>query len=152
MFLIIIPFYIPTGFRLSANADGEYVTIYFDRGKITSAQCTCHSTSSWCTHVIATAITRIRHAGKLSKSQIRLPVSDALNALSHEQLLKFSHYLLYLHKNDKVVENAQGLIDKLVNHRGDYTDEEINVVRGAPDPTAGPGELIPTDSRRVISQ
>ncbi|KAK3725720.1 hypothetical protein QZH41_018914, partial [Actinostola sp. cb2023] len=131
-------------FRLSANADGKYVTIHFDRGKITSAQCTCDSTSSWCTHVIATAITRIRHAGKLSESQIRLPVSDALNALSREQLLKFSHYLLYHHQNDKIVETAQGLIDKLVNRRGDYTDEEINVVHGAPDPTAGPGEFQQT--------
>lgn len=127
------------GFRLSASVEDKYVTIHFDRGKITSAQCTCDSSSSWCLHVIATALMRIRNADSLDKSKIRLPVSDALNDLSREQLLKFSQYLLYHHQNQKVVETAQGLIDKLVNRHGDYSKEEINVVDGAPDPTAGPG-------------
>jgi hypothetical protein len=122
--------------------EGKYVTILFDRGKITSAQCTCDSSSSWCLHVIATALMRIRQADSLDKSQIRLPVSDALNLLSREQLLKFSHYLLYNHQNHKIVETAQDLIDKLVNRHGNYSDEEINVVHGAPDPTAGPGKIL----------
>lgn len=120
--------------------DSQYVTIHFDRGKITLAQCSCGDSSGWCFHVLATALKRIKHVGKLDKSQFRLPVSDALNTLSREQLLKFSQYLLYHHQNHKIVETAQGLIDKLVNQHGNYGDEDINVVQGAPDPTAGPGQ------------
>lgn len=70
-----------------------------------------------------------------------LPVSDSLNVLNREQLLKFSQYLLSEHQNEPVVETAQKLLDKLLSqkHR-DPEEEDINQIAGAPDPTAGPGK------------
>ena len=78
--------------------------------------------------------------------KVRLPVSDSLNLLNREQLLKFAQYLLCEHKNEPVVESAQNLLDKLLVHGGPSKgDDDINTIAGAPDPTAGPGKF-PMDS------
>ena len=141
------------GFRISAtveenryyrrSAGKNYVAVHFDRGKITSTHCSCGSTTSWCTHVIATVLERIRNKPDATKVKVRLPVSDSLNLLNREQLLKFAQYLLCEHKNEPVVESAQNLLDKLLMHGGPPKgDDHINTIAGAPDPTAGPGKFL----------
>lgn len=137
------------GFRLSAsvedrkyghgrNSDGDknYVTILFDRGKITSAHCSCDFTTNWCSHVVATCLARIKNKNSMT---VHMPVSDSLNTLDREQLLKFSQYLLSEHQNEPVVETAQKLLDKLLSRQNQEQEEDINKIAGAPDPTAGPG-------------
>lgn len=139
------------GFRLSAYVeDGRcshyyrsddtsrnYVTILFDRGKITSAHCSCEFKTNWCVHVVATCLARIKDKKVMTA---HLPVSDSLNVLNREQLLKFSQYLLSEHQNEPVVETAQKLLDKLLSQKQrDPEEEDINQIAGAPDPTAGPG-------------
>ena len=85
---------------------------------------------------------------------IRMPVSDSLNLLDREQLLKFSQYLLCEHQNERTVETAQQLLDKLLS-KGQKEQEDINAIAGAPDPTAGPGKAVcgnkyaPMETRRV---
>lgn len=74
--------------------------------------------------------------------KIHLPVSDSLNLLGREQLLKFTQYLLCEHQNERVVETAQQLLDKLLSRQQSVEQEDINTVAGAPDPTAGPGKAL----------
>ena len=117
------------------------MTIHFYHGKVTSAHCSCESGTSWCTHVIATAFERIQNKPESAKLCVRLPISDSLNSLSREQLLKFAQYLLCEHQYEPVVKTAQQLLDKLLKHGSSpKEDDDINKVAGAPDPTAGPGE------------
>ena len=71
-----------------------------------------------------------------------MPVSDSLNLLDREQLLKFSQYLLCEHQNERTVETAQQLLDKLLSKGQKEQEEDINVIAGAPDPTAGPGKAF----------
>ena len=73
---------------------------------------------------------------------IRMPVSDSLNLLDREQLLKFSQYLLCEHRNERTVETAQQLLDKLLSKGQKEQEEDINAIAGAPDPTAGPGKAV----------
>ena len=138
-----------SGFRLSAKVndrrnpgrrgsnEGYYVTIHFDRGKITSAHCSCDLTSNWCEHAIATCLARINDSEKM---MVHLPVSDSLNLLNREQLLKFTQYLLCEHQNEQVVDSAQQLLDRLLSRQQKGKEEDINSIAGAPDPTAGPGK------------
>ena len=145
-----IIFVIETGFRLSASVEDRircssrspdsgkyYVTIHFDRGKITSAHCSCELSTNWCSHVIATCLARIKNKDTVT---VHLPVSDSLNLLDREQLLKFAQYLLCEHQNEPVVETAQQLLDKLLSRQQQDKQEDINMIAGAPDPTAGPGK------------
>lgn len=71
-----------------------------------------------------------------------MPVSDSLNLLDQDQLLKFAHYLLYEHQNEGIIETAQQLLDKLLSKEQKEQEEDINAIAGAPDPTAGPGKTI----------
>ena len=148
----MLTFKINAGFRLSATVDDRrcstgrsndsgknYVTILFDRGKITSAHCSCELSTNWCAHVVATCLARIKDTKAMT---IRMPVSDSLNSLDREQLLKFAQYLLCEHQNERVVETAQQLLDKLLLRQQGAQQEEINTVAGAPDPTAGPGKTF----------
>ena len=74
---------------------------------------------------------------------IRMPVSDSLNFLDREQLIKFAQYLLYEHQNESIIETAQQLLDKLLSKEQQGQEEEdINAIAGAPDPTAGPGKAV----------
>lgn len=122
----------------SDDTSKNYVTILFDRGKITSAHCSCEFKTNWCVHVVATCLARIKDKKVMTS---HLPVSDSLNVLNREQLLKFSQYLLSEHQNEPVVETAQKLLDKLLSQKQrDPEEEDINQIAGAPDPTAGPGK------------
>ena len=136
------------GFRLSATVDqnrcndsgnGFHVTVYFDRGKITSAHCSCDQPTNWCVHVIATCLARIKDKNTVT---IRMPVSDSLNFLDRDQLIKFAQYLLYEHQNESIIETAQQLLDKLLSKEQKGQEEDINAIAGAPDPTAGPGKAV----------
>ena len=136
------------GFRLSATVDqnrcndsgnGFHVTVYFDRGKITSAHCSCDQPTNWCVHVIATCLARIKDKNTVT---IRMPVSDSLNFLDRDQLIKFAQYLLYEHQNESIIETAQQLLDKLLSKEQQGQEEDINAIAGAPDPTAGPGKAV----------
>ena len=136
------------GFRLSATVDhnrcsdgsnGFHVTVYFDRGKITSAHCSCDQPTNWCVHVIATCLARIKDRNTVT---IRMPVSDSLNFLDRDQLMKFAQYLLYEHQNENIIETAQQLLDKLLSKQQTGQEEDINAIAGAPDPTAGPGKAV----------
>ena len=167
------------GFRLSASVAGNYgvrihsvlgrdvdfshdklpfVTVYFDRGKITEAYCTACDISDvgWCDHVLAVIMARIN---KKSTCKIYPPVSDSLNQLNREQLLKFSQYLLTdHHKKPTILESAQDLLNKLLKpHKcqsntfgtgkadegvAQAGEEDLNCIPGAPDATAGPGNGI----------
>ena len=73
---------------------------------------------------------------------IRMPVSDSLNFLDRDQLIKFAQYLLYEHQNESIIETAQQLIDKLLSKEQKGQEEDINAIAGAPDPTAGPGKAV----------
>ena len=143
---------IDAGFRLSASVEDRrysssrssdsgknYVTIHFDRGKITSAHCSCDLSTNWCVHVIATCLARIKDKNSITA---HMPVSDSLNSLDREQLLKFAQYLLCEHQNEPVVETAQKLLDKLLSRHESDKQEDINRIAGAPDPSAGPGEAF----------
>ena len=121
----------------SPDSGKYYVTIHFDRGKITSAHCSCELSTNWCSHVIATCLARIKNKDTVT---VHLPVSDSLNLLDREQLLKFAQYLLCEHQNEPVVETAQQLLDKLLSRQQQDKQEDINMIAGAPDPTAGPGK------------
>ena len=117
------------------------MAIHFDRGKVTSTHCSCKTGTNWCAHVIATAFERIRNNPDSAKLCVRPPISDSLNLLSREQLLKFAQYLLCEHQHDPVVKTAQQLLDKLLMHGSSpKEDDDMNKIAGAPDPTAGPGE------------
>ena len=71
-----------------------------------------------------------------------MPVSDSLNFLDRDQLIKFAQYLLYEHQNESIIETAQQLIDKLLSKEQEGQEEDINAIAGAPDPTAGPGKAV----------
>ena len=73
---------------------------------------------------------------------IRMPVSDSLNFLDRDQLIKFAQYLLYEHQNESIIETAQQLLDKLLSKEQKGQEEDINAIAGAPDPTAGPGKAV----------
>ena len=109
------------------------MTIYFDRGKITSARCSCSSGTHWCAHIVAAAFERIRKA-RDGGLRVRLPIADSLSDLTKEQMQKLAHCLLYRQKNvPRLLESAQKLLDGL-NPTGC-----LDAVPGAPDITGGPG-------------
>ena len=138
------------GFRLSATVEDKrcsssrsndsgkyYVTVHFDRGKITSAHCSCELSTNWCAHVVATCLARLKEKNTVT---VHMPVSDSLNLLDREQLLKFAQYLLCEHQNERTVETAQNLLDRLLSRKQSEQPDNINAIAGAPDPTAGPGK------------
>jgi len=42
-----------------------HVSIIFDRKKITSCDCTCNNSSSWCSHIVAVCLCRIAQVKSL---------------------------------------------------------------------------------------
>ncbi|KAB7501706.1 Zinc finger SWIM domain-containing protein 8 [Armadillidium nasatum] len=124
------------GFHLSATVNmqtgskGKYkVAVAFDRGRITTCNCTCSSTASWCSHVVAVCLHRI-HQPKNVK--LRAPVSESLSRLQRDQLQKFAQYLIS-ELPQQILPTAQRLIDEILSSQS----SDINTVSGAPDPTAG---------------
>ncbi|KAF6777485.1 hypothetical protein AHF37_02914 [Paragonimus kellicotti] len=105
------------------------VSITFDRCKIISVCCDCGNKGlSWCPHVVALALFRIRNPHLVD---YRSPISDALVRMDRGQLQKFAQYLIASHPN-KVLPSAQLLADQLLQ-----PESNINKTSGAPDPTAG---------------
>ena len=146
--------FISSGFHLSANIEVRgyrdmwygppgkkspnlYVTIKFDRGKITETHCPCEMSSSWCYHVIAVCLARIFKHGECI---FKPPLSDSLNNLqSYAQLRTFTQYLIAEFCDGRIIESAQNVLDRMLTPRSDENDA-IDQVWGAPDPTAGPGK------------
>ncbi|XP_019519765.1 PREDICTED: zinc finger SWIM domain-containing protein 4 [Hipposideros armiger] len=129
------------GFHLSGNirepgGPGEperlyHVSISFDRCKITSVSCGCDNRDLfYCAHVVALSLYRIRHACQV---ELRLPISETLSQMNRDQLQKFVQYLISAHHTE-VLPTAQRLADEIL-----LLGSEINLVHGAPDPTAGAG-------------
>lgn len=127
------------GFHLSGNvrepggpAEPErlyHVSISFDRCKITSVSCGCDNRDLfYCAHVVALSLYRIRHAHQV---ELRLPISETLSQMNRDQLQKFVQYLISAHHTE-VLPTAQRLADEIL-----LLGSEINLVHGAPDPTAG---------------
>ncbi|XP_063302044.1 zinc finger SWIM domain-containing protein 4 [Pelobates fuscus] len=126
------------GFHLSGSVtepgDPErtyQVSISFDRCKITSVSCGCENKDIfYCAHVVALSIYRIRRARGV---ELRLPISETLSQMNRDQLQKFVQYLISEHHTE-VLPTAQRLADEILQ-----LGSEINMVHGAPDPTAGAG-------------
>ncbi|XP_070195342.1 zinc finger SWIM domain-containing protein 5-like [Littorina saxatilis] len=105
------------------------VSISFDRCKITSVKCGCGNKDIfWCQHVVALSLYRIRKANHV---QLRVPISETLLQMNREQLQKFAQYLITEHHSE-VLPTAQRIADEILQ-----AESEINLLPGAPDPTAG---------------
>lgn len=127
------------GFHLSATVvqgslptshKGSYnVAITFDRRRVTTCNCTCSSSASWCSHIVAVCLFRIHQPNQV---RLRAPVSESLSRLGREQLQKFAQYLIS-ELPQQILPTAQRLLDDLLSKK--LTD--INKFSGAPDPTAG---------------
>ena len=105
------------------------VSLKFDRCKITSVSCGCNNRSVlWCSHAVALALYRIRHANHVP---VRLPVSETILQLKTPQLQRLLLHLITQHHQD-ILPSVQNLLDDLVR-----PDSEISLSQGIPDPTAG---------------
>ena len=71
----------------------------------------------------------------LFQVKIRAPISETLHQLSRDQLQKLTQYLLHRHTN--VLATAQEIADKFAD-----PNSTLNILHGAPDPTAGAGWFI----------
>lgn len=102
------------GFHLSATVvvsssgtKGQFnVAVTFDRGRITTCNCTCSANASWCSHVVAVCLHRIHQVWELNLSCFRLLNSwffslFALETIAYSYFsiirfrnsFKFHHYL-----------------------------------------------------------
>ncbi|XP_069979906.1 zinc finger SWIM domain-containing protein 8 homolog isoform X3 [Penaeus vannamei] len=125
------------GFHLSATVapsasgtKGQFnVAVTFDRGRITTCNCTCSANASWCSHVVAVCLHRIHQPNQV---KLRAPVSESLSRLQRDQLQKFAQYLIS-ELPQQILPTAQRLIDEILSSQ----TSDINTVSGAPDPTAG---------------
>lgn len=110
----------------SKTSQVHSVAVTFDRRKVTSCDCTCPSTSSWCCHVVAVCLHRITYPNHLC---LRAPVTESLTRLDRDQLQKFAQYLI-ADLPRQILPIAQRLLDDLSSSRS-----QKNVTKGAPDPT-----------------
>lgn len=147
------------GFHLSATVvapqslgptKGSYnVAVTFDRRRITSCNCTCSSSASWCAHVVAVCLHRIHQVSitivnsesvtwalvfmmalltfQPNQVCLRAPVSESLSRLHREQLQKFAQYLIS-ELPRQILPTAQRLLDELLSCQ----QTAINTVCGAP--------------------
>lgn len=86
------------GFHLSGvvthnsfKSDVYNVAVTFDRCQIISCSCSCRPNATWCSHITALCIYRIRHPNQVC---FRAPVSESLSRLHRDQLQKFAQYLI----------------------------------------------------------
>ena len=106
------------------------VAIVCDRKRIISCNCTCSKQSvSWCSHIVAVCLFRILEATQV---EYRAPVSESLSKLQRDQLQKFAQYLIS-ELPQQILPTAQKLLDELLKSN----ETSINLLSGAPDPTAG---------------
>lgn len=126
---------IQIGFHLSAQVLNQElnllnVAIVCDRKRIVSCNCSCSKLATpWCSHIVAVCLMRILEPLCI---EYRAPVSESLSKLKRDQLQKFAQYLIS-ELPQQVLPTAQKLLDELL--KSDATS--INLVSGAPDPTAG---------------
>ena len=105
------------------NNSSISLCVQFDRGCITSAMCSCRSSSKWCEHVIMLCIARIRG---IVPCEIHPPMSEILSQFNRDQLQKLIQHFLEkvpLVGIPPVMALACQLKDK---------ESEINKQRGAP--------------------
>jgi hypothetical protein len=106
------------------------VAIVCDRKRIISCHCTCSKQSiPWCSHIVAVCLFRILDPNNV---EYRAPVSESLSKLHRDQLQKFAQYLIS-ELPQQILPTAQRLLDELL--KGE--DSSMNLLSGAPDPTAG---------------
>lgn len=106
------------------------VSIVCDRKRITSCHCTCSKQMvPWCSHIVAVCLFRILETACV---EFRPPVSESFSKLKRDQLQKFAQYLIS-ELPQQVLPTAQKLLDKLLK----CDDSSMNMMCGAPDPTAG---------------
>jgi len=106
------------------------VAIVCDRKRIISCNCTCSKQSvSWCSHIVAVCLFRILEPTQV---EYRAPVSESLSKLQRDQLQKFAQYLIS-ELPQQILPTAQKLLDELLKSN----ETSINLLSGAPDPTAG---------------
>ena len=106
------------------------VAIVCDRKRIISCSCTCSKQPvSWCAHIVAVCLFRILDAANV---EYRTPVSESLSKLQRDQLQKFAQYLIS-ELPQQILPTAQKLLDELLKSN----ETSINLLSGAPDPTAG---------------
>lgn len=132
-YLIVLILYL--GFHLSGcvhdDVSGENlkVSVNFDRCKITCVSCSCGNRDIlWCSHVVALSLYRIRYPSAVT---LRVPISETLLQMNRNQLQKLVQYLIAEH-HTQVLPTAQRLADEIL-----HAKSEINLLHGAPDPTAG---------------
>ncbi|CAH8661008.1 unnamed protein product [Heterobilharzia americana] len=89
-----------------------------------------NSTGTWCSHVVATCLLRIRQPDKVL---LRAPISESLSKLSREDLQKFAQNLICHVGPRKILPAAQRILDQLLA----ATNNPIKNSAGAPDPTVG---------------
>ena len=106
------------------------VAILCDRKRIISCNCTCSKQPvSWCSHIVAVCLFRILESNQV---EYRAPVSESLSKLQRDQLQKFAQYLIS-ELPQQILPTAQKLLDELLKSN----ETSINLLSGAPDPTAG---------------
>ena len=115
--------------RYGSQTDEYSVSIGFDRCKITSVACSCGNKDIlWCAHVVALSLFRIRNPEDVT---LRVPISETLLQMNRDQLQKLVQYLITEH-HAVVLPTAQRLADEIM-----CKSSVINLLPGAPDPTAG---------------
>ncbi|KAI6224951.1 Zinc finger domain containing protein [Aphelenchoides besseyi] len=108
------------------------VSIRVDRCRIVSCNCSCDAKRSWCEHIVAVSLFRIHRTDLVA---FRSTIWDSITELNDEKLKKFAQYMINSLPTE-YLPVAQQLIDDLLN-----PTSEINKQSGAPDPTAGSGDL-----------
>jgi hypothetical protein len=144
---------IETGSTSLGNGSGAStmfanVAITFDRKRITGCNCTCSKQEiAWCAHIVAVCLYRIlqvqndnfTNGSRLncdnSLIEVRPPISESLSKLQRDQLQKFAQYLIS-ELPQQILPTAQKLLDELLKSN----TTSINMLCGAPDPTAGPSQ------------
>jgi uncharacterized Zn finger protein len=73
-----------SGWVEGSDVEPYQVTIGFDKGGITAADCTCpYDFGGWCKHIVATLLTCLHHPDHIEQ---RPELAELLAPLSHEQL------------------------------------------------------------------
>lgn len=84
-----------SGWVEGSEADPYQVTIHFDKGGITEADCTCpYDFGGWCKHIVATLLTCLHHPDDIEQ---RPEVTELLAPLSYEQLKEIVQNLAEKH-------------------------------------------------------
>jgi uncharacterized Zn finger protein len=73
-----------SGWVEGSEVEPYQVTLCFDKGGITAADCTCpYDFDGWCKHIVATLLTCLHHPDEIEQ---RPELTELLTPLSHEQL------------------------------------------------------------------